>query len=191
MTQKIIVTDPAFLRMKSEEVNAEEAKLLIQILEEQLQFHPTGVGLSAIQIGIPKRVAIIRTKKKSIDLINPVILSQTNEFVNYNEGCLSCPNQLINVKRYKQITLENSEIVENTIFGTRQYSLEQLDDNSPNDDGIAAIAVQHEIDHMNGIIIIDKEVKLEPVKVKTSVGRNDLCPCGSGKKYKKCCMLTE
>ena len=187
MSDKIIITDPSFLKMKSSDVTLDEAQVLIKVLEEQLTHHPTGVGLSAIQIGIPKRVAIIRTNKRKIDLINPVIKQQDNEFIHYNEGCLSCPGRLINVKRYKQIILENMEIINNELQ-LRYYSLQQLDDNSCGDDGIATIAVQHEIDHMNGILIIDKEVVMETYRVQPEIGRNEMCPCGSGKKYKKCCM---
>lgn len=187
MSDKLIVTDPAFLRMQSTDATAEEAQVLLKVLEEQLNQHPTGVGLSAIQIGIPKRVAIIRTNKRKIDLINPVIKQQENEFIHYNEGCLSCPGRLLNIKRYKQIVIDNMEIVDGQLQ-LRSYSLQQLDDNSNGDDGIATIAVQHEIDHMNGIIIIDKEHVIETYKTEASVGRNDPCPCGSGKKYKKCCM---
>ena len=36
--------------------------------------------------------------------------------------------------------------------------------------------------------IYDREMKLEPTKVDKKVGRNDPCPCGSGKKHKKCCL---
>ena len=53
---------------------------------------------------------------------------------------------------------------------------------------LEAVCVQHEIDHLNGLTIHDREIKLEPTKVETKIGRNDPCPCGSGKKHKKCCL---
>ena len=55
-------------------------------------------------------------------------------------------------------------------------------------EGFNAYIIQHEIDHLNGITCIDREYKREPLKVGTKIGRNEPCPCGSGKKYKKCHM---
>ena len=53
---------------------------------------------------------------------------------------------------------------------------------------LESICVQHEIDHLNGATILDREDKSEPIVVKTKIGRNDPCYCGSEKKYKKCCI---
>ena len=53
---------------------------------------------------------------------------------------------------------------------------------------LESVCVQHEIDHLMGKTIHNREVKLEPTKVEKKVGRNDPCPCGSGKKHKKCCL---
>jgi len=53
---------------------------------------------------------------------------------------------------------------------------------------LEAICVQHEIDHLNGITIHDRENKSKPIISEKKIGRNDPCPCGSGKKYKKCCL---
>jgi uncharacterized protein YecA (UPF0149 family) len=70
---------------------------------------------------------------------------------------------LISIKRYNQIEFKN----DGQLFSA---------------EGKEAQIIQHEIDHMDGILIIDKEYK------SNNVGRNDPCPCGSGKKYKKCCI---
>jgi|TARA_Y100000310_G_scaffold122661_1_gene121358 preprotein translocase subunit SecA len=53
---------------------------------------------------------------------------------------------------------------------------------------LESICVQHEIDHLNGETILDREDKPEPIVVKKKIGRNDPCHCGSEKKYKKCCI---
>ena len=55
-------------------------------------------------------------------------------------------------------------------------------------DGLFAIAIQHEMEHFRGEMILDHDIKIEPIKREDKkVGRNAPCPCGSGKKYKKCC----
>ena len=77
--------------------------------------------------------------------------------------------------------------VETTMEGKGQWEQEGKKQEQE-DRLLEAICVQHEIDHLNGISCIDKEVKLEPIVMDKKVGRNDPCPCGSGKKYKKCCL---
>ena len=66
--------------------------------------------------------------------------------------------------------------------------LEELDNNKQDEELriLESVCVQHEIDHLNGITCIDREYKREPLKVGPKIGRNEPCPCGSGKKYKKC-----
>ena len=53
---------------------------------------------------------------------------------------------------------------------------------------LEAICVQHEIDHLNGLTIYDVTCDPKQKKVENKTGRNDQCPCGSGKKYKRCCL---
>lgn len=147
----------------------EEALLpsIISQLEVELQCSKVpGIGLSAVQIGIPLRVAIIRIPNVPgygdvhIDLWNPEIES-TDGIIFHREGCLSLPGTTVTVKRARSVVVKNGD-------GKRYLA-----------EGLVAACVQHEIDHMDGLTILDRRQK-DP-------GRNDPCPCGSGRKWKKCC----
>ncbi len=191
-----IVKKISFLRQKSEDVTSvEEAKELIKKLEGTLVPLSHGVGLAAIQIGVPKKVGVIRTssrdrKIKFIHLINPVVVESKDEFIFYNEGCLSFPDTFRHTKRYKQVTIKHMRI-EDDHFEEETACFYYDENPQIPSDGLVAIAVQHELDHFNGELILDHniDVNLKPSQLlkRDKVGRNDLCPCGSGKKYKKCC----
>lgn len=132
-----IETDIRLLRHKSAEIEPNEAQSIIKDLEDSLDLS-RGIGLSAIQIGTPKRVGIIRMRNNKIDLINPKIIEKENKFKFEGEMCLSLPGLSIDTIRYYQITLENN--------GKQYVSV-----------GLEACAIQHEIDHMNGLLIIDRK----------------------------------
>ncbi len=159
----MIDTKSLILNAESEPLTDEDSKeLLFQQLEAELKNSPIkGVGLAAVQIGILKRAAIIRTESSTLNLWNPKIVSQEGELI-YSEACLSHPGVVKSIRRAQEITVENGD--------GRKYQFYGFD----------AIVVQHEIDHMNGITVADKNYT--PLKV----GRNKLCPCGSQKKFKRC-----
>lgn len=138
----MIVTNEQQLRIKSElfQGTPEDLANLIANLENELENSPNpGVGLAAIQIGIPVRVGIIRTAEMNIDLVNPEIIDGY-EMVKLIEGCLSFPGQFVNVMRMTNITIINNG------FETIELS------------GFVAQAVQHEIDHMDGLTMFDRRV---------------------------------
>jgi len=136
--KKDIVTNLKSLRIKSEEVSSKEAKEIIKDLEDTLKDCPTGVGLSAIQIGIPKKVSIIRLEGLRLDLINPEIIEKDGRFKKKKEGCLSFPSLYVNTIRYNTVTIINNGKTE-TYYD------------------IIAVCLQHEIDHMRGITILDRK----------------------------------
>ena len=120
----------------------EEYSKLINLLEFELRAsNPKGVGLSAIQINIPLRVAIIRHDKVGLNLYNTEIIDKSQPFIFKGEGCLSFPGQFINTKRYNQITIRNGN------GETASFS------------GFTAIAIQHEIAHWSGETMFDYEVQ--------------------------------
>ena len=83
--------------------------------------------------------------------------------------------------------IKNNKI--NNFMGLcKNDKVEELDNNKQDEELriLESVCVQHEIDHLNGITCIDREYKREPLKVGPKIGRNEPCPCGSGKKYKKC-----
>jgi len=133
------VTNEKTLRQVSKSFTGthEELFKLIKKLEDTLSDYPRGAGLSAIQIGMPIRVSLIRTRKLLLNLYNPKILDKGHFYIFPNEGCLSIPNVFKDTLRHKTITVQNGD--------GKMYELK----------GYQAVVVQHEVDHMNGILFID------------------------------------
>jgi peptide deformylase len=175
------------LREVSVEEGLEVATELFQILNERKD----GVGLTANQVGYDARVAVVNIREPLI-LINPVITEQWDE-INYYEGCLSYPNERVKTKRYKNIIIQTAQEESGWYFSGVETGNEgkgTWESAKKHDQELRlleSVCVQHEIDHMNGMTIMDREYKPEPI-VSEKVGRNESCPCGSGKKYKKCCI---
>lgn len=188
-----IVTDISKLKVKSTDVvSVEEATSVINKLErELLRYKKTGVGLSAIQIGISKRISIIRCRGRSVDLINASIIDKSGEIVFLQEGCLSFPNKFINTTRYTDFVIKNHVIDGDKFREETQFFHYDVDQEYG--DGLLSIAVQHEIDHLDGKVFTEVEsVDVhfnDPIRrSENKAGRNEPCPCGSGKKFKKCCI---
>jgi len=189
----VIIQNEKKLRQISLPCNTFEEGMEIgkQLVEEVVKH--SALGLSAIQIGIPKRVFIMRVpsdkvideinkqfteevvEKKWDIFINPIFTSEHPEKVFYEEGCLSFPGIKVITHRSANIVVTNT-----TENGIESLALSDLD----------AIVFQHELDHLNGKLMFDCRAKSVPPSYNTGkdkIGRNDVCPCGSGKKYKKCC----
>ena len=96
-------------------------------------------------------------------------------------GLLNLMNKMITTKRYERIEVEADNVEGTMIFGPEK-------DNQVDNDLLIleAVCVQHEIDHLNGIVCMDRQMVTTIVNEK-KVNRNEPCPCGSGKKYKRCC----
>ena len=180
----MIVTDVNILRLKSSPVETiKEAETIINKLKEEIKNHPNAVGLSAVQLGILKQVAIIKDKDNWHPLINPYLADDLEDpFIYKGEGCLSFPGLHFDTRRYKGVTVGNTVIDNGKFRQQREYYY--YDEDKPKD--LEAMVVQHEMDHLSGIIFQEKQIVNRPKDSK--VGRNDSCPCGSGKKYKKCCL---
>jgi|TARA_Y100000310_G_scaffold29525_1_gene28037 peptide deformylase len=148
------------------------AKLLLKEIKKN---KPIAIGMSANQIGIPYRVAVVQVKGDPIILINPMIIVKENPIKATSEGCLSYPGQELKVPRYGRIVVES-----------KLGRIESGGNNTSWSEHLETIAIQHEIDHLNGITIMDSGLK--PVTVDTRTGRNEPCPCGSERKYKQCCL---
>jgi len=169
----IIINNIDSLKIKCEQISSlEEADLIIKSLEDELnssaKLGSPGIGLAAPQCGKYKHVAIIRLGNISIDLINAKIIKSYDEIIFDGEGCLSFPDKILKTKRYNEIVVGNNLCYPHTFTAT----------------GLLAVAIQHELDHLNGIVFYEREVanKITFDKVKP----NEKCPCNSGFKYKKC-----
>lgn len=145
---KEILTYPEskeILTQKSEEVGDinEEIKNIIEDLNDTLN-DSTGCGISAIQIGIPKRICIIKYNNENIVMINPKITNARGE-VYFREGCLSAPGFYTNVKRAQKVWC--SYLDENG----REKEIAQ--------GGLCSVIIQHELDHFDGWCEVFNEVK--------------------------------
>jgi len=172
---KMIISDEKILRAKNDEVSLEEAASLIKLLEKGLNYSMLmgrpGIGLACPQIGINKKAAIVRINSSnnlSVNLINAKIKKGYSPTLFKEEGCLSFDGQLNDTMRYEEIHVINNAIAPHEFVAT----------------GLMAVAIQHELDHLDGILFFDRAIVKNPLNVKTRP--NDLCICGSGKKYKKC-----
>ena len=177
------------LRKVSIDEGLEIAKELFNILSERKD----GLGLAANQVGYDASVAVVNVKEPLI-LINPVIKEQWDE-VPYYEGCLSFPKKGVKTKRYRNVIIHTEQEEGDWYFsgvetpGEGKGSWESPTKNKDDELRLLeSICVQHEIDHLYGKTILDREDKSEPIQVKKKIGRNDPCYCSSGKKYKKCCI---
>ena len=154
MTIRKILTEPdQFLRQKSlkvEEVNDEIRKLMDDMLETM--YHAPGIGLAAIQIGIPKRVIVMdlsrdQEEKKPLYFVNPEIITNSNNQASYEEGCLSVPGQFAEINRTDKCRIKYLD------YSGDEKVLEA--------EGLLATCIQHEIDHLEGILFIDYLSKLK------------------------------
>ena len=154
MAVKEILTEPnKLLRQVSEsveKVGEEERKLMNDMLETMYQ--APGIGLAAIQIGVPKRIIVIdigrdENKKEPRYFVNPIIKNKNEEKARYEEGCLSVPDQFAEIER------PNSCEIEYLDYDGKKKLLKA--------EGLLATCIQHEMDHLEGILFIDYLSKLK------------------------------
>lgn len=176
-----IVTDKNKLRQVSEQATPEDdiEGIVEQIKKSTETAWTPGCGLAAIQIGIPKQISWFEYNGVSCTLINPKIIQHSGIQVK-PEGCLSIPDKYPMVKRFVNINILNHKlIIKDGIRSFEAYEVPFF--------GFEARVIQHEMDHMQGKLIIDKKDKTNDP---TKISRNAICPlCDSGKKYKKCCLV--
>tara|TARA_Y100001938_G_scaffold85961_1_gene118039 strand:+ start:533 stop:1123 length:591 start_codon:yes stop_codon:yes gene_type:complete len=176
------------------EVSVEEGMKIATELFEILNKRQDGIGLAANQVGIDARVAVVNVREPII-LINPKVIQQWGE-VPYYEGCLSFPKKSVQTKRFKNVIMTTEQEDgkwyfsgdDNPIDGKGSWEKEDRNKRDSELRLLEAVCVQHEIDHLNGIICMDRKIDVTVTREQNKIGRNDPCHCGSGKKYKKCCM---
>ena len=154
MAVKNILKEPdKILRQVSlpvEKVGKEEQSLMDDMLETM--YEAKGIGLAAIQIGVPKRIIVMDisnkdNEKKPMFFVNPLIKNKNSNFSTYEEGCLSVPNQFAEVERPAACEVEYLDY-----YGEKKI----LKAN-----GLLATCIQHEMDHLEGILFIDYLSKLK------------------------------
>ena len=154
MTVKTILTEPNdILRKVSQPVDkvGKDEKILMDDMLETM-YAANGIGLAAIQIGVPKRIIVMdlskeENKKLPMYFVNPVIKKKNNEKATYEEGCLSVPNQFAEIDRPSKCEVEYLD------YNGKKRLLKA--------DGLLATCIQHEMDHLEGILFIDYLSKLK------------------------------
>jgi len=158
MTVKTILTEPnKILRQVSlpvEKVGNEERQLMDDMLETM--YDAKGIGLAAIQIGVPKRIIVMdignrEKEKEPMYFVNPIIKNKNSNHSTYEEGCLSVPNQFAEVNRPSTCEIEFLD------YNGNKKIL--------NASGLLATCIQHEMDHLEGILFIDYLSKLKKMMI--------------------------
>ena len=154
MAIKNIITEPnKILRQISkpvESVKKEEQKLMDDMLETM--YFAKGIGLAAIQIGVPKRIIVMdiskdEKKKNPMFFVNPIIKNKNSILSTYEEGCLSVPNQFAEIDRPSMCEVEYLD------YNGEKKLLKT--------EGLLSTCIQHEMDHLEGILFIDYLSKLK------------------------------
>ena len=158
MTVKTILTEPnKILRQVSlpvEKIGKEEQVLMDDMLETM--YMAKGIGLAAIQVGVPKRIIVMdignRDKEKEpMYFVNPIIKNKNSKHSTYEEGCLSVPNQFAEVNRPSSCEVEYLD------YNGNKKILKAS--------GLLATCIQHEMDHLEGILFIDYLSKLKKMMI--------------------------
>ena len=165
MTVRAIFTEPnKILRQVSQPVESigdEERKLMKDMLDTM--YDANGIGLAAIQIGVPKRIIVMDLskdgeKKEPRYFVNPIIKNKDKKKNTYEEGCLSVPNQFAEIDRPSRCEVEYLD------FNGDKKILKA--------DGLLATCIQHEMDHLEGILFIDYLSKLKKSMIIKKLSKN-------------------
>ena len=155
MAIKNIITEPnKILRQVSkpvEQVGKEEQNLMDDMLDTM--YSAKGIGLAAIQIGVPKRIIVLdisnkeEKENKPMYFVNPVVKNKNSDLSTYEEGCLSVPNQFAEIDRPSNCEVEYLD------YNGEKKLLKA--------EGLLSTCIQHEMDHLEGILFIDYLSKLK------------------------------
>ena len=154
MSKRNIVIEPdPILRKKSEKlekVNLETQKLLDDMLDTM--YSAPGIGLAAVQVGVLKRLIVVditkdEEKKNPLFFINPIITQKSEKTSIHEEGCLSIPGYFAEIERPAECQVEYID------YNGNKKSLKAT--------GLLSTCIQHEIDHLNGILFIDYLSKIK------------------------------
>ena len=167
MSVKTILTEPnKILRQVSEpveKVGIIEQKIMDDMLDTM--YAANGIGLAAIQIGIPKRIIVMdiskdENKKEPMYFVNPIVKNKNSEKAVYEEGCLSVPGQFAEIERPNMCDIEYLDYTGNKKLLKA--------------DSLLATCIQHEMDHLEGILFLDNLSKLKKSMVIKKLSKNKL-----------------
>ena len=165
MAIKTILTEPnKKLRQVSlpvEKVGKEEQNLMNDMLETM--YDAKGIGLAAIQIDVPKRIIVLdisksENEKKPMFFVNPLIINKDLNLTTYEEGCLSVPDQFAEIDRPSKCEVEYLD------YDGNKKLLKA--------NGLLATCIQHEMDHLEGVLFIDYLSKLKKSMILKKLSKN-------------------
>mgnify|MGYP004455158943 CR=1 FL=1 len=162
--------------------SVEEGEKIADKLLNYLNNSQTGLGLAANQIGINKRVCVIKCKDPII-LINPVITEKSKDMFVFGEGCLSFPDDFVRTQRHKWVKVKADNHESELMFSV--WHVGPGDKHKYLDYAYETACVQHEIDHLDGITMHDREWKMIPTKrAYDKIGRNQKVEISNGSETK-------
>ena len=171
--------DNPLINKKLREVSVEEGMAIATELFQILNQRGDGIGLAANQVGIDAQVAVVNVREPLV-LINPKIISKDVE-IPYYEGCLSYPKKGVHTKRYRDIVVSTEQSESDWYFSGAE---ENSDGKSVWDKGnmkqdqenriLESVCVQHEIDHLNGVVCMDRKVETSYKRDTKKIGRNEI-----------------
>ena len=179
------------INKKLKEVTVEEGRQIAAKLFQILNERGDGIGLAANQVGIDAQVAVVNVREPLV-LINPKIVKKETE-IDYFEGCLSYPGKGIHTRRYETVEVKTEQEEGMWVFSG-------ADTGDPLDNRdlrlLEAVCIQHEIDHLNGVTIMDRKIDTTYRRTEKKIGRNQLVTLKKGEavkviKYKKAQGLLE
>ncbi|MYZ49033.1 peptide deformylase [Propylenella binzhouense] len=148
----LTIPDPVLREASApvEDVNDETRRFLDQMLHTM--YDAPGIGLAAVQVGVPRRLVTIdigkeEEERRPLFLVNPEIVWSSDERARYEEGCLSIPDYYAEVERPAKVRVK---------YIDRDGRLQEQEA-----EGLLAVCLQHEIDHLNGVLFIDYLSKLK------------------------------
>ena len=186
----MIIKDKIKLEEKCSPVSVKEGEEIGVRLLHELRESENGIGLAANHIGIQKRVCVVNVKEPLV-LINPKIVEKSKEKFVFAEGCLSFPDSKVKTIRHESIVVEADNHEGQLSFSANSKNI---------DDAFECVCVQHEIDHLDGITMFEREFKSEPLvrgkNAPVKIGRNEKVTITKGTeskvlKYKKAQPMLE
>ena len=182
--------DNPVINKKLKEVNIDEGLSIAKDLFNILNERKDGIGLAANQVGIDASVAVVNVREPII-LINPTIVKQWDE-IPYYEGCLSFKGKGIQTKRYRNIVISTEQEDSDWYFsgapnpsdGKGSWEKESSDKQDQELRLLETICVQHEIDHLNGMTIMDRQMITTIVNTE-KFGRNEKVMITDGNETKE------
>tara|TARA_X000001036_G_scaffold197810_1_gene186207 strand:- start:1450 stop:2085 length:636 start_codon:yes stop_codon:yes gene_type:complete len=182
MTKQVIdcyKDENPIINKKLKEVSIEEGLAIATELFQILNKRQDGIGLAANQVGIDAQVAIVNVIEPLV-LINPKIIKKENPFT-FFEGCLSYPGQGVSTQRYRDIVVQTAQEECGWYFSGAESLQDvrgQWEEQHKKDEQekriLESVCVQHEIDHLNGVTIFNRQIDNKPIQTETiKYGRNE------------------